>query len=309
MSSKSRLSEQGGQWAYREFCANHSVPLTLQPWWLDAVCAPLGWGAAVVEGGVWPYYRLRRWGIPVVQLPPYTTYAGPWLKAMPAHWPLPKRLRWEQRALLDLAAQLPRVCFFKQNCRPELTNGLPLVWAGFRLTTRYTYEIAAEQRLERAYARLKNTVRTELRRADRAVEVECVLDAKRLFALYRASMHRRGLRRPRAPLERLVAALQDRGQGIGWVARCRQSGADVAGLLLAFEVHRAAVVVAGRAYEGVPSGALYRLYWEAMGFCSERGLTLDLEGSMLPGVERVFRALGGQPRPYLQVMRPSWAWF
>lgn len=300
---------QGRQQAYREFCARQPVPLSHQPWWLDAVCGPDGWGAAVAEGGVWPYYRRRRWGMPVVQLPPYTTYAGPWWGPLPAHWPSHRRLRQEQRILVELTAQLPSVRFFRQNCLPELVNGLPLAWAGFHLTTRYTYKIEAEQPLERAYAHLKNTLRTDLRHAEAAVEVEPALDGKRLFALYQASLRRQGLSRPRVPFECLVAALQKRQQGAGWVARCRRSGADVAGLLLAFDGQRAAVVAAGRVYEGAPSSALHRLYWEAICFCIERGLVLDFEGSMLPGVERVFRAFGAQPRPYLQISRPKWAWF
>lgn len=301
-------SEQGGQQAYREFCARQPVPLSHQPWWLDAVCGPAGWGAAVTEGGVWPYFRTRRWGLPVVQQPPYTTYAGPWWAPLPRHGPSHKRLRQEQRVLAALAERLPQSLFFRQNCLPDLVNGLPLIWAGFRLTTRYTYEIAAGQTVEYLYARLKNTLRTDLRHAEAAVEIEAALDGKRLFALYQASLRRRGLSRPQVPFERLVAALQARQQGAGWVARCFRSGSDVAGLLLAFDEQRAAVVVAGRVYEEVSSGALHRLYWEAICFCAERALALDFEGSMLPGVERVFRAFGAQPRPYLQITRPKWAW-
>ncbi|MCS7035945.1 MAG: GNAT family N-acetyltransferase [Saprospiraceae bacterium] len=301
-------SEQGGQRAYREFCASQPVPLSHQPWWLDAVCGPIEWGAAVVEGGVWPYFQAHRWGVPVVQLPPYTTYAGPWLAPMPERWPSHKRLRQEQRLLEALAVQLPRVCFFRQNCLPEFANGLPLVWAGFRLTTRYTYKMAAGQAVEDAYARLKNTLRTDLRHAEQEVAIETTFDARRLFALYRASLRHRGLRRPQAPFERLVAALQERQQGVGWIARCRHSGADVAGLLLAFDEQRAAVVAAGRIYDGAHSGALHHLYWEAIGFCLQRALALDFEGSMAPGIERVFRAFGAQPEPYLQITRPAWAW-
>lgn len=301
------MSEQGGQHAYREFCARQPVPLSHQPWWLDAVCGPTGWSAAVAEGGVWPYFRTRRWGLLVVQLPPYTTYAGPCWAPLPEHWPSHKRLRQEQRILAELVKRLPQSLFFRQNCLPNLVNGLPMIWAGFRLTTRYTYEIPAGRTAEHTYIRLKNTLRTDLRNAEAAVEVKAALDGKRLFALYRASLRRRGLSRPQVPFERLVAALREQQQGAGWVARCRRSGADVAGLLLAFDEQRAAVVVAGRVYEGAPAGALHRLYWEAIRFCAERGLTLDFEGSMLPGVERVFRAFGALLRPYLQITRPEWA--
>lgn len=308
MSSKSIASDRGGQRAYGEFCAVHEVPLSFQPWWWDAVCGPEGWGAACLAespGGVWPWFRARRWGLPVVQLPPYTTYAGPWLASPPAHWPSWKRLQWERHALFSLIEQLPSAFFFQQNSWPGFTCGLPLLWRGFRLTTRYTYEMPIGQSLAEQYAALKHTLRTELRHAEQTVEVVPDLEAKRLFVLYASSLRRRGLQRPWAPFARLVAALSERQQGMGWVSVCRRSGADVAGLLLAFDESRAAVVVAGRRYDTDHPGALHRLYWEAISFCAARGLLLDFEGSMLPGVERVFRAFGAQPKPYLQVRRWS----
>ncbi len=299
------LSE-GWRQAYAEFCAAHRVWLSFQPWWLDAVCGLGQWSAAVVKegaGGVWPWFRMRRWGVPVVQLPPYTTYGGPWLGALPTHWPTWRRLRSEYWVLGALMAQLPGVCFFRQNCWPWFGRGLPMAWQGFHLGVRYTYILPpGSSELER-YAALKGALRTELRHAQESVVVEEVREAGRLFGPYACSMERRGLHRPYEPFARLVAALQEQGCGVGWVSRCVRSGNDAAALLLAFDGQRAAVITAGRALGDGPVGALHRLYWEAICFCAERGLTLDFEGSMLPGVEAVFRAFGGQPQPYLRVTR------
>ncbi len=243
--------------------------------------------------------------MPVVQLPPYTTYAGPWLAPTSEDWPTHRRLRWEQRAIAAMAEQLPRMVFFRQNCWPDFSNGLPLIWQGFRLHTRYTYVLPPALNESSIYARMKHTVRTDLRHAYRTMVVEPCANADRLYAAYSGSLQRIGQSRPFAPFERLVRALYQRRSGVGWVSRCQRSGADVAGLLLAFDARWAAVVVAGRiCREGYPGG-LHCLYAEAIRFCALRGLWLDLEGSMLPGVERVFRALGAQPRPYLGIQR--WA--
>ncbi|MCS6930157.1 MAG: GNAT family N-acetyltransferase [Saprospiraceae bacterium] len=303
-------SKQGGQKAYRAFCTAYVVPLSHQPWWLDAVCGPEGWGAAANEGGIWPYVRTQRWGIPIVQLPPYTAYAGPWLVPL-SKMPSYKRLRREQRTITELVAQLPRGSFFfRQNCLPDFTNGLPLLWSGFRLSTRYTYCIAAGHSVSRLHAALKHTLRTELRHAAHALEVETTLDADLLFAPYAASLRRRGIKScPKTPFIRLVSALQERKQGIGWIARHRAEETAIAGLLLAFDSQRAAVLTAGRFYHRRLPGALHCLYWEAICFCAQRGLHLDFEGSMAPGLERVFRAFGAQPQPYLQLVRPRWIWW
>lgn len=291
---------------YLDFCGAHAVPLGLQPWWLDAVCGPEAWDAAVADGplpGVWPWFRTRRWGLPVVQLPPLTAYAGPWLAAPPPHWPSHKRLAAEQRTLANLIGQLPRVPFFHQTCHPDFQNGLPLLWAGFRQTTRYTYVLPDTRDLDALHVGLKHTLRTDLRRADAELLVEHTHDPRRLFALNAQSFARKGRRPPYRfeVFERLHRALEQRGQAVGLVARSGER--DCAGLLLAFDDRQASVLLAGVGLGNRNPGALHRLYWEAIGFCSARGLQLDFEGSMVPGIERVFRGFGGQMRPYFRIWR------
>jgi len=48
-------------------------------------------------------------------------------------------------------------------------------------------------------------------------------------------------------------------------------------------------------------GALALLIWEALRLASHLGVVFDFEGSMLPRVERMFRAFGAEQRPYLQL--------
>ncbi len=298
----------GSKAQYLDFCDEHDVPLHLQSWWLDAVCGADAWDAAVAgkpAAGIWPWFRTRRWGIPVVQLPPLTAYAGPWLRSPDPKWPVHKRLAVEQQTLNKLIEKLPDVRFFHQTCRPEIQNGLPLLWAGFRQTTRYTYVLPDTHDLPTLYSGLKNTLRTDLRRADEQLDVVQENDPERLFALHAQSFARKGLHRPSTwqAFRRLHAALEQRSQSVGFVARSRSNGAACAGLFLAFDARQAAVVLTGLDARQSCPGALNRLYWEAIQFCSNRGLSLDFEGSMNPGIERVFRGFGGTMRPYFRIWK------
>jgi len=298
----------GSKVRYIDFCGEHYVPLGLQPWWLDAACGPDAWGAAAAGKptvGIWPWFRTRRWGVPVVQLPPLTAYAGPWLIQPEANWPAHKRLAAEQRTLTKLIEHLPNTWYFHQTCHPALQNGLPLHWAGFRQTTRYTYLLPDTRDLVALYAGLKNTLRTDLRRADEQLLVERTNDPARLFALNAQSFARKGMHQPYTlrTFERLCGALEQRGQAAGFVARDAHTGADCAGLFLAFDVRQAAVLLTGVSNTHPHPGGLHRLYWEAIRFCSERGISLDFEGSMQPGIERVFRAFGGQLVPYFRIWK------
>ncbi len=300
----------GDKARYLDFCRDHPVPLHLQPWWLDAVCTPDAWDVAVVGGsipGAWPWFRTRRRGLPVVQNPPLTAYSGPWLADAAASWPAHKRLTLSYRTLEKLIGRLPDVLFFQQTFRPEMQHGLPFHWAGFRQTTRYTYILEDTSDLPGLYAGLKNTLRTDLRHAEAQVEIVVEDAVDRLFALNRQSFSRKALRQPYSPdtFRRLHAALVQRGQGVGFVARDRERGAVCAGLFLAYNTKEAGVVLAGLDAGSRCPGALHALYWQAIRFCSEKGLRLDFEGSMDAGIERVFRAFGGQRMPYQRVWRWS----
>lgn len=303
----------GDKTRYFEFCQTVYVPLAFQPWWLDAVCGPDRWQVALAADkgenitGAMPYYLTRRWGLPVVQMPPFTAYAGPVFR-----YPQQRGFResgrqtFEHKVLAELIPQLPRTAFFVQHFHPGISDWLPFYWAGFRQTTRYTYTLPDTSDLEIIYAGLKNTVRTDLKTAARYIAVEQTNDPALLFQLNTLSFARKGLRQSYSfsVFERLYGALAERGHSLGFVARDLQTGAPHAGLYLAFDGQQASVLLAGfDPALGIQSRALHALYWEAIRFCSERGLGLDFEGSMERGIEHVFRAFGGQRVPYMRVWR------
>lgn len=299
---------------YSEFCRAAYVPLQLQPWWLDAVCNADRWSVVLSYDkggqvrGVLPYFLNRRWGLSIIQLPPFTTYAGPWL-VYPDNPDFKENSRYgfERQVMAALIAQLPRVAFFQQNFLPEVQNWLPFYWAGFHQTTRYTYLLPDTSRPEELFRNLKNKLRTDLRTAESATEVVRESDADLLFWLNRRSFNRKGLRPPpyrRAPFENLHAALKEKGQSACFIARDRTTGAPHAALYLAHDTRRATLLLSGfDPALGRSSRALHGLYWQAILFCAERGLGLDFEGSMEPGIERALRAFGGKLTPYFQVWK------
>lgn len=289
------------------------MPLQLQPWWLDAVCNADRWSAVLsydkggrVRGAL-PIFLTRRWGFPVIQLPPFTTYAGPWL-VYPDNPDFKENSRYgfERQVMAALIAQLPRVAFFQQNFLPEVQNWLPFYWAGFHQTTRYTYLLPDTSRPEELFRNLKNKLRTDLRTAERETEIVREYDPGLLFWLNQRSFNRKGLRQPyrRAPFENLHAALKERDQSACFIARGRASGAPHAALYLAYDNRQATLLLSGfDPALGRRSRALHGLYWQAILFCAERGLGLDFEGSMEPGIERALRAFGGELTPYFQVWK------
>ena len=305
-------SMSGSKARYLEFCDRVPVPLHLQPWWLDAVCGAENWNAVVTGSpaiAVLPYFQTRFLGLPVIRQAPFSAYSGPWFDYPPAlsHHQARKQ-QFEQRAATKLIRNLPKVFFFQQTFRPEITNWLPFYWAGFQQTTRYTYVLPPVTDLQQHFYKLKNTVRTELRRADAQLEVYTDEAPGQLFHLNKRSFLRKKQQHPYrwAVFEQLDMALRDRKQSICFFASRRgKKDNPCAGLYLAFDKQQASVLMTGLDERERDTGALHRLYWEAIRFCAEQNLILDFEGSMNPGIERVFRAYGGQLTPYSLVWRAA----
>ena len=303
----------GSKERYLEFCAGTYVPIQLQPWWLDAVCSAGRWSVALANDGgdqvvgALPYFLTRRLGLPVIQLPPFTAYSGPWLQ-YPDNPDFKKSSRYgfEHEVYTQLIGQLPRVAYFSQTFRPEVHNWLPFYWAGYRQTTRYTYLLPETDNLEALYEGLKNKLRTDLKTAARETEIVQEDDPDLLFRLNGRSFGRKGLQQPyrREAFNVLHAALKERQQSVCFIARDRKTGAAHAALYLVFDAQQATLLLSGFDPDlGQRSRALHGLYWAAIQFCSERGLSLDFEGSMERGIERALRAFGGKMTPYFQVWK------
>jgi hypothetical protein len=298
---------------YRVFCQKHRLPLHFQAWWLDAVCGPDAWRAAVAKNrqgeiiGVLPYHFTRRWGIPVMQLPPLTTYAGPWLLyPQNPDFKTSRKSSYEQKVMAELIRQLPKRMFFKQNFRTEITNWLPFYWAGFRQTTRYTYIFEPNTDLEKITAGFKHPLRNNLKKAAHWAETYRDDDAwATLFALNKQSFLRKKRQTPHRLeiFQNLHFDLQKRGQSACFIARNRENGAPSAGLYLAFDDRQASVLLTGTQSDLKSRNAIYALVFEAIQFCAARSIGLDFEGSMDPGIERFFRSFGARLVPYFQVWR------
>lgn len=295
---------------YRIFSEQHDLPPCFQPWWLDAVCGEERWDAAIADGpearvrAVWPWYRTRRLGLPVVLSPPFTSYGGPWLVA--GNSGSSSKYTAEYKIYTQLIAQLPKVLFFRQNLHPDRRNWLPLYWAGFRETVRYTYRLHPDTILDRLWMGFFPSLRSHLRKAEKMVYIgrdDTALDI--LWMLNAASWGRQGLRQPHSihTLRKLHQALQQRGHSALWLAHCTGSQKPIAALYLVYDNHSAGVVITGAGEKGRATAALSALYCEAIRFAFEKGLVFDFEGSMHPGIERAFRAFNAHLTPYHQIYK------
>jgi hypothetical protein len=286
-----------------EDCAN---AIFQQPWWLDAV-APGHWGEVTCERGGrivarLPYVIRGRPRVRMLTQSSLTQTLGPWVEpstAKPAH-----ALAREHELLAELEARLPRAYGFSQQFSPAVMNALPFYWAGYRLEVRYTHRLEGLESPEALWNGLRGNVRREIRKARRYVEVIPDLGIDRFHHVLSKTYERQRLSPPRplADLDRLEAAVVARDAGTTLFAR-DSAGRIHAVAWVVWDRHVAHYLLAGADTELRNSGASSLLVWEAIMRARAHTDVFDFHGSMLPSIERFFRAFGARQTPYLSVTR------
>jgi Acetyltransferase (GNAT) domain len=286
-------------------CAN---AIFQQPWWLDAV-APRRWGEATVERdgrmiARLPYVVRGRPRMRVLTMPPLTQTLGPWVERSGAS--APRALGEEIELLTALEAALPRADSFVQHFAPAVLNALPFHWAGYRLELQYTYRLTGLGSEDAVWQGMRGNIRREIRKARRRVDIRDDLPLDRFHEVWVKTFERQQLRPSvsLAQLERLDTACVARG------ARALLSAHDDADRVHAvayvvWDANAAFYLLAGADPALRTSGASSLVLWEAIRRARDVTDVFDFEGSMLPSVERYFRAFGARQTPYLRVSRAS----
>ena len=287
--------------AYDAFVARSPErSLFASSWWLDAA-APGAWRPHAVEEqgeivAAWPtVQRETRFGT-VHSGARLTPFLGPLLA--PDDDPA-RRRSLEVRCLDLLVDELGPFAHLEARCNPAFDYWAPLSWRGFSQTTLYTWRLTDLTDLEQVLAGIKSNVRGDIRKAERQ-DVEVTEGSIEEFVSIQAKTagHKGfGDGGGNPALERIDAAAAPREARTILVAR----GADGAVHAGAYLVHddRFTYYLAGGSDPALrTSGAGSLVVWAAIRAAAERGLAFDFEGSMIAGVEKFFRAFGGEPAPY-----------
>jgi hypothetical protein len=178
---------------------------------------------------------------------------------------------------------------------PSVTDLLPFQRAHWQLELRHTYELPLRS-LRELWERFEPSVHNHIRAASQLRVVRD--DDLALFdwdqALFYEPAHNREDFRQLAG--RLVAAK------MGFALVALSESKPMAGAFIALDAQRAYNLLSYSDRSCGPRGAASLLIWKAAQEGASRGLQyLDMEGSVLPGVESFYHAFGGERRPYVQV--------
>jgi hypothetical protein len=287
--------------------------LFCRSWWLDATAGPDRWRHADVcdaDGrlvATWPaVLRRTRFG-DVLTGAPLTPYLGPLLSAGDGR----QRRSREVDQLERLADALKPYAHVDARCSPRLDYWAPLAWYGFSQTSHYTWRLEDVSDEEATLARLQNSARRQVAKAQRlglVVEAGAVDD---FVALQRRTFERQeaaGDGPPEALVRTIAAAIEDHRAGEILVARDDTGRAHSAAMFV-HDQRTTWYLLGASDTELRASGSASLLMWEGIRRAGVRGTAFDFEGSMLQHLERFVRNFGGEPVPYSIVRHtPSLQW-
>lgn len=240
----------------------------------------------------------------MLTMPPLTQTLGPWLS--PFEGKYTNRLSRDKELMTELVDQLPRFDLFQQSFHHSVTNWLPFYWRGFRQTTRYTYLIDDLGDLDAVWLGTRQSIRTDVRKAERVLSVRDDLGMDVFLALNEMTFARQGLHLPysRELVDRLDAACAKH--------HCRKmlfaedaKGRVHAAVYIVWDDEAAYYLMGGADPDLRNSGATSLLLWEAIKCAATVTRSFDFEGSMIEPVERFFRSFGARQKPYFWVTKTN----
>lgn len=301
---------------YRNLCATiPEITLFSQDWWLDIACEGGIWEACLVfdkEGmviGAMPYYSSKLYGFKVIKMPGLSPFFHIWLRYPQNQLKRHQKYAFEKRVLKDLIDQLPKVSYFSQRYGYAFTNWLPFYHYHFDQTTFYSYRIENLKNLDKVFSDFNSSVRNDIRKAQQEVEVMEGEDIALFYHINEMSFRRQNLNIPYSLeyLRKLDHALNSRKLRKIYFAKDEQ-GTIHAAIYIARDDISAYYLAGGFDAEASTRGVIHLLLWRAIQDASEIVNCFDFEGSMIPGVERMFCDFGGIQKPYFRIRKAGNAW-
>lgn len=216
-----------------------------------------------------------------------------------------EKLSDEMSLMSELTTLLPKHALFYQRFSAEFTNWLPLCWAQFNQTTRYTYVIEDLSDLNQVWENVRYSTKRKINLAlKNDIKVVTDLSLDKLLDLNELTFKRQNLKVPysREYVYRIDDACEKNN------ARKMFFAVDGAGQIHAavYIVYnqKAAYYLMGGADPALNTcGAHFLALWEAIKFAGQVSHSFDFEGSMYENIESVFRGFGAVQKPYMEITK------
>jgi lipid II:glycine glycyltransferase (peptidoglycan interpeptide bridge formation enzyme) len=293
---------------YKKVCGvNKTVPLFMQPWWLDTVCKH--WEVAIAKKGdhitgAWAYPVEKKLGVTMLRTPVLTPYLGPQVF-------YPRDIKesnidsFEHETVSDLMKQLPEAKVWHLAMQPGMKQVGIFKNNDLRPQVQQTFLLELNEDEETLLANMKEAARRNIRIAEGEITVtNSHKYLKDLYKFQKATLAKKGKTPPYSlkHLEKIMDACVANNSSAMWVAKRGDKIQAIVWQL--WDENCSYYFMGGQNPETNSHNAMSLLLWHTIKEAKRRGhSTFDLEGSMDEGVERFFRNFGGDRALYVVLLR------
>ncbi|MFN3404338.1 MAG: GNAT family N-acetyltransferase [Cytophagaceae bacterium] len=295
---------------FRKFCeGNKELPLFLTYDWMQTVAMD-SWDIVLDynEGmlrGFHLYCIVRKYFFRMIHQPLLTPYSGVYIN-YPEGQKGERKIAWEKKVLETLISKLPVFDAYKIPFHPTFNYWLPFHWAGFAHSGRITYIIEHTNSVEQAFSDMHESVRREIRKAEKELSVEFSPSVDGLYSLKLESYTWNNMKLPvnKTLLERVFNFCKEKDCGKIYSAFDRDRNLH-ASIMVVWDNHCAYYLFGASDTTHKTSGAMSLLLWQAVQDNITCGRDFNFEGSMIEPIEKFFRNFGGSFVNYHQVEKTN----
>ena len=296
MTNKERYSEWVAKQEY--------VPLSMHPWWLDAVCAGKGWDVLLVEDeqkqilGAMPYLLRKRAWFKYIVMPPLSQSGGIWVtpEVTADRWKTAEVCRRfkEQLDAMGLAYYYQQ--YIPGSLCVDAMHGL-----GFKTKERVTYRVEDLSDLDTLIASFSKNKRRQLQKS-LSLHVEKTMDIEEFWRFHSRCLESR--KRRCSYSREFLLVLERKARRLNQceiISICNADGQPYAAALLVWDKRYMYYLVPTYDAAFGESGASALLVLEAMKLAREKQVHFDFEGSMERGIANHYKQFGSTRTIYFGV--------
>lgn len=284
------------------------MPIFMQPWWLDAVCAGKEWDVLLSKDehgtilAAMPYLFRQKAGFKWIIMPQLTQIGGIWIP--PGSICQGADTQAQSTAIChDLAQQLRalRPDYYCQQYPISSSAVAAMQAMGYRVKERITYRLTDLSDMNAVIAGFSRDKRRQLRKAaDLVMDTEMTVD--QLYDFHAFCLHEQGKQisysRDLLHAMHLGAVSHQQGQ----ILRIRNEQGDTqAAAMVVWDQQTLYYLIQCHTRKDRATHAGERVALEAIRLAARKGLIFDFEGSMIPGIAEYFRQFGATPATYYSV--------
>lgn len=299
--------EEYSQWAEQQ----EKLPIFMQPWWMDAVCAGKDWDVLLSKNArgeimaAMPYLYREKWGFKWIVMPQQTSIGGIWFVQNGGMIDNTDEAIDIRAICEDFAQQLKSlgISYYQQNF-PINNRAIPILKANrFKTQQRVTYQIKDLHDLEQVINAFSKNKKRQISKASH-LEVRHSMSAEEFYRLHSGFLRRQ---HKQISYSREFLLVLDRKarrhQQAEVISIHDHEGCPYAAVYLVWDSSTMYYLIP--CYDPIhkDSGAGALLAQEAIKLAHEKGVKFDFEGSMNPGIANHYSQFGSQPVTYYSVFR------